>query len=160
VTLRRLAVLAALWGAATCSLAQPAPLRPPGLNDPVPGRPSDLEQQLRSTLPGQQDQRPPGVLDPLQLDDSARPRPESRADVPTFVLQSLRIIGNSVLEEAAIADQVRSFVGRSITAAELQEMAARITSLYVQRGFVTSRCIIPLTTGSEKSDVDSCLHYK
>ena len=24
----------------------------------------------------------------------------------------------------------------------------------------TSRCIIPLTTGSEKSDVDSCLHYK
>jgi hemolysin activation/secretion protein len=144
VTLRRLAVLAALWGAAACSLAQPAqPLRPPGLNDPVPGRPSDLEQQLRSTLPGQQDQRPPGVLDPLQLDDSARPRPESRADVPTFVLQSLRIIGNSVLEEAAIADQVRSFVGRSITAAELQEMAARITSLYVQRGFVTSRCIIP-----------------
>jgi len=109
-----------------------------------PGRLSDYEDQLRRS--GQlRDGTPSGssLLDNIQLDESAKPRAENLAGQVTFVLKTLKVIGNSVLEEKLIADQVRTFVGRAITGPELQEMAARITKLYADRGYMTSRCIVP-----------------
>ncbi|MEI6835007.1 MAG: POTRA domain-containing protein, partial [bacterium] len=109
-----------------------------------PGRLSDYEDQLRRS--GQLREGTPNgssVLDNIQLDDSAKPKPENLAGAVTFVLRTLKVIGNSVLEEKLIAEQVRSFVGRSVPGQELQEMAARITKLYAERGYMTSRCIVP-----------------
>jgi hemolysin activation/secretion protein len=115
---------------------------PPERTGPQPGRLSDLEEQLRRSGAPRLGQEP-GQVDRLRLEESARPRPESQVTGPRFVLQTLSILGNTVIPEAAIADQVREFVGQSVTAADLQEMAARITRLYAQRGFVTSRCVVP-----------------
>jgi hemolysin activation/secretion protein len=115
---------------------------PPERTTPQPGRLSDLEEQLRRSgvpRPGEG----PSQLDRLRLEESARPRPESQVTGPRFVLQTLSILGNTAIPEAAIAEQVREFVGQAVTAADLQEMAARITRLYAQRGFVTSRCVVP-----------------
>lgn len=109
-----------------------------------PGRLSDYEDALRrSGQPREGAPNAASVLDNIQLDESAKPKPENLAGPVTFVLKTLKVIGNSVLEERLIADQVRSFVGRAITGPELQEMAARITKLYAERGYMTSRCIVP-----------------
>jgi len=121
--------------------AQPA--RPPGLNDPQPGRLSDLEEQLRRSAPSREGEGAGTQIDRLRLDESARPRPENQAGAMTFVLNTLQVLGNTALAQEEIADQVRSYVGKPVTGADLQEMAARITRLYVARGFVTSRCVVP-----------------
>jgi len=117
---------------------------PPAQLQSQPGRLSDYEDplrrsgQIRDVLPNAA-----SVLDNTQLDESARPKPENKAGSLSFVLQTLKVVGNSVLDEKVIADQVRAFVGRTVTGAELQEMAARITRLYAERGYLTSRCIVP-----------------
>ena len=121
--------------------AQPTP--PAGATAPQPGRLSDLEEQLRRTAPRREGEATGTQIDRLQLDESARPRPENQAGAMTFVLNTLQVLGNTALAQAEIAEQVRSFVGKPVTGADLQEMAARITRLYVARGFVTSRCVVP-----------------
>lgn len=109
-----------------------------------PGRLSDYEDALRRS--GQPREGAPNagsLLDNIQLDESAKPKAENQAGSVGFVLKTLKVIGNTVLDEKLIADQVRSFVGRAVTGPELQEMAARITRLYSERGYMTSRCIVP-----------------
>ena len=109
-----------------------------------PGRLSDYEDALKRTgQPRDGGPNASSVLDNIKLDESAKPKPENQAGSVVFVLKTLKVIGNSVLEEKLIADQVRSFVGRAVTGPELQEMAARITRLYAERGYMTSRCIVP-----------------
>lgn len=133
-----LVAFAAMMGCVGSALAQAS------LPLVQPGRLSDYEDALRRS--GQPREGAPNAgsaLDNIQLDESARPKPENLAGAVTFVLKSLKVIGNSVLEEKLIADQVRSYVGRPVTGPELQEMAARITRLYADRGYLTSRCIVP-----------------
>lgn len=135
--IRVVALVTITIGSALAQTQNPLPLV-------QPGRLSDYEDQLRRS--GQQREGTPSgssLLDNIQLDESAKPKPENLAGPVTFVLKTLKVIGNSVLEERLIADQVRSFVGRAITGPELQEMAARITKLYAERGYMTSRCIVP-----------------
>lgn len=136
--IKHLALTSLLW-AMTASVYAQSPLP---LNQP--GRLSDYEDPLRRA--GQlRDGSPDAgtVLDKIQLDESARPKPENQAGALRFVLNSLKVIGNTALDEKLIADQVRSYVGRPITGPDLQDMAARITRLYAERGFMTSRCIVP-----------------
>jgi hypothetical protein len=134
---------AALLTGVAAAQAQTTPAPPPGVNTPQPGRLSDLEEQLRRAAPRREGDGTGTQIDRLQLDESARPRPENQAGAMTFVLNTLQVLGNTALDQSEIADQVRSYVGRPVTGADLQEMAARITRLYVQRGFVTSRCVVP-----------------
>jgi hypothetical protein len=134
---------AALLTGVAAAQAQTTPAPPPGVNTPQPGRLSDLEEQLRRAAPRREGDGTGTQIDRLQLDESARPRPENQAGAMTFVLNTLQVLGNTALDQSEIADQVRSYVGKPVTGADLQEMAARITRLYVQRGFVTSRCVVP-----------------
>lgn len=137
-----LVAVAALVGP-TLAQAQAQPAPPTGVTTPQPGRLSDLEEQLRRTAPRREGEATGTQIDRLQLDESARPRPENQAGAMTFVLNTLQVLGNTALAQAEIAEQVRSYVGKPVTGADLQEMAARITRLYVARGFVTSRCVVP-----------------
>jgi hypothetical protein len=135
----KLFVLVSIWGALTSSAyAQSV------LTQNQPGRLSDYEDPLKRS--GQIREGSPNsgtLLDKIQLDESARPKPENQAGALRFVLNSLKVIGNTALDEKLIAEQLRSYVGRAITGPDLQDMAARITRLYAERGYLTSRCIVP-----------------
>ncbi|PUE23924.1 POTRA domain-containing protein [Limnohabitans sp. Jir72] len=109
-----------------------------------PGRLSDYEDPLKRSGQLRDGSMNSGtVLDKIQLDESAKPKPENQAGALKFVLNSLKVIGNSALDEKLIAEQVRSYIGSPITGPDLQDMAARITRLYAERGFLTSRCVVP-----------------
>ena len=135
------AVWALLWAVPSASWSADLPT---GISVPQPLRINEIEDTLRRPgVTGTGSGKGEALLDKLQLDDSAKPRAENRSDAQTFTLQTLKVIGNTVLDEAVVADRVRAYVGQQVTAADLQEMAVRITRLYAERGYVTSRCIVP-----------------
>ncbi|MEF3191270.1 MAG: hypothetical protein K6347_01780 [Campylobacterales bacterium] len=96
-------------------------------------------------------------VDAIQLDRNASGVGENRLqDAPSFVLQNLSINGNTVLQRQEIIDVAKPYVGQTVDSKALQELAAKITDLYVKKGYVTSRCIIPaqkVTNGTVRLDI-------
>jgi hemolysin activation/secretion protein len=71
-------------------------------------------------------------------------RPEIRADTtPLFKLKAVGIEGASVISGAAIAETYRSYIGRTVSQADLAEIAAKVSDLYRDAGYHLSRAIVP-----------------
>lgn len=69
-----------------------------------------------------------------------------QADLPgnvRFVLKGIRLAGNSVLDQAAIAGAAAPFIGRPVGLAGIEQIRRRLTLLYVNRGYINSGFIIP-----------------
>ncbi len=60
-----------------------------------------------------------------------------------LALKGARVVGNTVISDEAITAIVLPYINRSVSGAELKNIAEQITQLYVEKGFITSRCIIP-----------------
>jgi hemolysin activation/secretion protein len=91
---------------------------------------------------------------PQPTDLGSEPAPETRKGPVTsgarstggtvVTVSQFRFTGNEGLAtEAELQDQVRSWVGRSLTAAELQDAAAQVTALLRQKGYVLARAYLP-----------------
>jgi hemolysin activation/secretion protein len=78
---------------------------------------------------------PPGAQPPAA-------KPELRG-IANFTLRSVHVVGNTVLDEAAIHAIVAPYLGKSVTLDDLEEMRQRFTRLYIDRGFVNSGAVIP-----------------
>ena len=63
-----------------------------------------------------------------------------------FVLNGIRLEGNSSLSESQVRNVYSDRLGQEITLAELYEIAAGITTAYRNRGFVLSQVVIPPQT--------------
>jgi len=61
----------------------------------------------------------------------------------------VEVVGSSILTSAEIAAIVGPLEGRSVTLQELQEAADNITEIYLERGYITSRAIVPEQTISD-----------
>ncbi|MBK4730664.1 ShlB/FhaC/HecB family hemolysin secretion/activation protein [Oxynema sp. CENA135] len=57
-------------------------------------------------------------------------------------IRDVRVSGSTVLEASEIDEIAASVEGRSVTLEELREVADRITQLYLDRGYITSRAIL------------------
>jgi hemolysin activation/secretion protein len=119
---------------------------------------------LATASPGQAQQPPQQARpDPLQAEKRfdafqaeqrrankpalAMPRlatPETRADTtPLFRLTAVDVEGASVISGAAIAETYRSYIGRTVSQADLAEIAGKISDLYRAAGYHLSRAIVP-----------------
>jgi hemolysin activation/secretion protein len=78
---------------------------------------------------------------------SIPPRPASAgASLPNqaiFVLKSLKVIGNTVLEPAAIDKVAAPFLNHPIGLRDIEEIRQQITLLYVNRGYINSGAVVP-----------------
>ena len=55
----------------------------------------------------------------------------------------MRILGNTVLDEAAIRGVVDRYLGKPVSTADLEEIRRQLTLLYVNRGYINSGVLIP-----------------
>ncbi|HBB36069.1 MAG TPA: hemolysin activation/secretion protein [Cyanobacteria bacterium UBA8803] len=113
------------------SVAQvPREEQPPSL-EPLP-KPRTLP-----TLPSD-----PQLLSPPTPDF---PPPESTPeDTPaTLVVEEFKFEGNTVFSDAELTEQLKDYLGRRISFAELLQARTAITQLYTQNGYTTSGAIIP-----------------
>jgi hemolysin activation/secretion protein len=62
---------------------------------------------------------------------------------PRFVLRDVTVIGNTVLDQAAIRGVVEPYIGKAVTSADLEEIRRQLTLLYIDRGYINSGVLIP-----------------
>ncbi|MEW6496073.1 MAG: ShlB/FhaC/HecB family hemolysin secretion/activation protein [Cyanobacteriota bacterium] len=113
------------------SVAQvPREEQPPSL-EPLP------EQQPLPTQPP-----PDQLLSPptQELPPSQSPPEEAPA---TLIVEQFKFEGNTVFSDAELANQLKEYIGRRISFAELLQARSEITKLYVEKGYTTSGAIIP-----------------
>ncbi|HEV2302014.1 MAG TPA: ShlB/FhaC/HecB family hemolysin secretion/activation protein [Stellaceae bacterium] len=62
---------------------------------------------------------------------------------PLFVLRGVKIVGNTVIDAKSIDAVVAPYVGKPVSAADLEEIRRRFTLLFIKRGFINSGAVIP-----------------
>src|SRR5579871_119618 len=104
------------------------PLGPPGgavrpLPELPPAPPQRPEMEL-PRIPG------PGENPPL-------------SGAPTFQLKAIKFTGHTVISDEALQQVAVPYIGRTVTAADLESLRQRLTVAYVQKGYINSGAILP-----------------
>lgn len=86
---------------------------------------------------------PPEVQSPTPQPSPA-PSPTSPS-VPIPVTK-IEVRGSTILKQAEIDAIMKPLEGRSVTLEELRQAADKITEIYLERGYITSRAVIPQQT--------------
>ena len=114
---------------AVTAWAQPAP--PPRYD------PRQTEKSIENLEAGQ-DRPKPAVRLP------SVPKPEIRASTkPLFKLRGVSIEGASAIAGDTLAEAYKSFLGKTVSQADLVAIAAAMTDIYRAAGYSLTRAIIP-----------------
>lgn len=114
----------------------------------APSEISDIESSLNSGEAGSKgglagDEKR-SVIENVKVDKSAQPTGDSQLDQGVeFRLNGIQVQGNTVMDKEHIVSLVQPYVGAMMTSAELKAIAAKITQLFVDQGYATTKCIIP-----------------
>jgi hemolysin activation/secretion protein len=132
----------ALVGAVACALALLLATAGPGqAQQPAQqARPDPLQTEKRFDAFQAEQRRvdKPAIAMPRMA------RPEIRADTrPLFKLTAVGVEGASVISGAAIAGTYRPYIGRTVSQADLAEIAVKVSDLYRDAGYHLSRAIVP-----------------
>ena len=138
-----LATLALLWQVGGQATAQPA-----SSIDPLPERRgSGAPSLLAPSLP----QVPLAPVSPSSPAASTRLPATVRTDLPGadlpgdghFLLKGVRLVGDSVLDQADIARAAALFIGRPVGFQDIEQIRRQLTLLYVDRGYINSGVVVP-----------------
>ncbi len=108
---------------------------PPGALDRL--RPSERRLEVPDIRP---EKKPPTFELP------SVPPPPERAPLskgPNFLLRSVLFQGNTVFSQEELTKVARSFIGRTISTEELQDLSRSITFHYINNGYINSGAVIP-----------------
>jgi hemolysin activation/secretion protein len=110
---------------------------PPPLGDPT----------LRSGEPRQPQLPAPGPLPPppqiLPLPPPPPPRELELFPRERVLVREIRVVGSTVVSSEEIASVTAPYVGREVTAEDLEALRQALTLLYINRGYVNSGAILP-----------------
>lgn len=128
-------VIAFLLAAASASAMLACPPARAAPNVPAPG------QVLEGIRPE------PGMAQPSRerLEIRRRQQRQLPADT-TLQVSRIKITGDTVFAASRLHKLVADAEGRTLSLAELQDLAARVTAFYRQRGYLLSRAYIPAQT--------------
>ncbi|MEG3931089.1 MULTISPECIES: ShlB/FhaC/HecB family hemolysin secretion/activation protein [unclassified Microcoleus] len=123
-------------------LAQNQPSLPPNLPSP-PTEPDPNRDRFLQPAPQpspEPPQAPPTVAPP-----SRSPVPPTLPNTPIEV-QKIQVVGSTILSQDEINALVNPLEGRSTTLEQLKQIADKITEIYLNRGYITSRAVLPPQT--------------
>ncbi len=83
------------------------------------------------------------IIDTLEVNKDTLGVGENRIKGPSFVLSNVSISGNTTFEQNKIIDIIRPYVSKKVDSLDLKYIAQKVTQLYKENGYVTSKCIIP-----------------
>lgn len=122
-----------------------------GAAPPTPSSPGTVQ----STVPGQRIEAPVGL--PAEIDTSAQ-KPQSKVAPGGTPIQVTRIVvtGNTQLSEEEIKSVTAAHEGKSLTLAQVYEVADQLTALYRARGYAVATATVPpqkIATGEVRLEV-------
>ena len=128
----------ALVFATTCLVSFAANAAPP------PAAPAPTPGQVQSTLPKQQ--TPPSKSQPAVISQPG-PTPSGVAPGgPAVKVQGFDITGNSVIPGDVLREQIASYVGQTLTLAQLYDVADVLTRYYRSQGYGLAYVSLPAQT--------------
>ncbi|MEG4284482.1 ShlB/FhaC/HecB family hemolysin secretion/activation protein [Microcoleus sp. A006_D1] len=123
-------------------LAQNPPSAPPNL-PPPPTQPDPNRDRFLQPAP-QPSPEPP------QVPPTVKPQPPSPVPLPlpntVIQVQKIQVVGSTILTQDEINALIKPFEGRSATLEQLKQIADKITEIYLNRGYITSRAVLPAQT--------------
>lgn len=123
-------------------LAQNQQTAPPNL-PPPPTQPDPNRDRFLQPAPQ------PSV-EPPQVPPTVKPQPPSPVPQPlpnTIIqVQKIQVVGSTILSQDEINALIKPFEGRSSTLEQLKQIADKITEIYLNRGYITSRAVLPPQT--------------
>lgn len=137
----------------TCNfLAQTTPNQPSNLNpsnvDPSDLNPSNLTPDPNRDRflqpPPEPTPEPPQA--PPQVEPQPTPSPQPELPNVPIPVQKIEVVGSTILSREDIEAIARPLEGRSVTLEQLREAADKITTIYLDRGYITSRAVVPPQT--------------
>lgn len=93
--------------------------------------------QPERELPSELEQEP--ILPPLEEDTV---NPEEEAEI-VFPVDEITVTGSTIFSPEELNSITESLEGTEVTLAELERAAREITRLYLDKGYITSRAIVP-----------------
>ncbi len=124
---------------------QPDPNRdrlPPNL-PPPPTQPDPNRDRFLQPAPQ------PSV-EPPQAAPNVAPQPPSPVPQPlpnaVVEVRKIQVVGSTILSPEEINALVTPFEGRSATLEQLKQIADKITEIYLNRGYITTRAVLPPQT--------------
>ncbi|MEG4622975.1 ShlB/FhaC/HecB family hemolysin secretion/activation protein [Microcoleus sp. w1-18aA5] len=123
-------------------LAQNQPSLPPNL-PPPPTEPDPNRDRFLQPAP-QPSPEPPQVP-PTVAPPSPSPVPPTLPNTPIEV-KKIQVVGSTILSQDEINALVNPLEGRSTTLEQLKQIADKITEIYLNRGYITSRAVLPPQT--------------
>lgn len=125
-------------------LAQNQPSPPPNL-PPPPTQPDPNRDRFLQPAP-QPSPEPPQVPPTVAPESpSPSPVPPTLPNIPIEV-QKIQVVGSTILSQDEINALVNPLEGRSTTLEQLKQIADKITEIYLNRGYITSRAVLPPQT--------------
>jgi len=115
----------------------PNPLLPP------PTRPDPNRDRFLQPAPQPEPEPPPAPPTVEPQPPAPVPQPLPAEAIP---VQKIQVVGSTILSPDEINALVKPLEGRSSTLAELQQVADKITEIYLNRGYITSRAVLPPQT--------------
>ena len=123
-------------------LAQNPPSAPPNL-PPPPTQPDPNRDRFLQPAPQPS-------AEPNQVPPTVAPQPPSPVPQPlpntVIQVQKIQVVGSTILSQDEINALVKPLEGRSVTLEQLRQIADKITEIYLNRGYITSRAVLPPQT--------------
>ncbi|MEP6518286.1 ShlB/FhaC/HecB family hemolysin secretion/activation protein [Microcoleus vaginatus] len=125
----------------------PPDLNPDRLPDPLlPSPPTQPDPNRdRFLQPAPQPSPEPPQVPPTVAPPSPSPVPPTLPNTPIEV-QKIQVVGSTILSQDEINALVNPLEGRSTTLEQLKQIADKITEIYLNRGYITSRAVLPPQT--------------
>ncbi|WP_395649201.1 ShlB/FhaC/HecB family hemolysin secretion/activation protein [Planktothrix agardhii] len=121
------------------TLAQAAPINiPPQVPQPDPNRDRFLP---RPPIPPKPEPPPNPELTPTPT-----PAPTPSTDETPIPVQQINVTGSTILTLEEIKTLVNPLENTSTTLTQIRELADKITAIYLEQGYITSRAIVPEQT--------------
>jgi len=72
--------------------------------------------------------------------------------VIAFPLKEVQIRGNTQLSNAQLQETIQEFIGKQVTASDVEEMRTRLTRAYVDAGYINSGAVLILPSPQDNTD--------
>jgi hemolysin activation/secretion protein len=116
-------------------ISLPSYAQVPSISSPLTRPPESLEPKLpaKPTSP---------ILAPSPSSPSTSPPDEPSPNEVLIPVKRIEIVGSSILTSVEIATLVAPLENRSVTLRQLQEVADKISQIYQDRNYITSRAVL------------------
>ncbi len=127
--------LAVLFLISLFCFSSPAFAAPPPVSQPAISEQQERERKLREKI-----EKPLPKIENAPVPQAQQPPPAGNQKT---LIKKIVVTGNTILPASEIDSIVRPFEGKVLTITDMQKVADLITDAYRQKGFITTRAIIP-----------------